>query len=504
MKSIYNIYDDRLQDARIENANYAIGLEKATEVLKKELENLYVVKNELYEKVDKGIAEVKNDNTRVVKLFSGYKKNFHVMQHKFTQLSDFIKDIRFRINLKEDVQRREYHHMANMINFDKKNQPGFYDGVYSNKLIKKGLGTQLKDYIEGKITADQLFKKRADHFKSAGSEGMIKNSLNNLGNSNNNINNIEETKYSFIDLFKESLKGKNFPLKKSQSRDTIQEEDDENINNNNELNSVLNKKPKDKNNTKKIEEIKEENSGRTKDKEIIIKPKNEEDKIKIVSIDKDNDIDKDKEKNSDSIKKNLERKSTMKNAIDNLFHVKNIMVNIKNDPNQNQLNENTNSNSKTKTENNKNLVRPMTGNPNMKTNIQNNPLKQNYIKENIQQTDNTKNKNKSNISVENKKENHDKKAKENMYNKTMISLAQNIPPLTANTINKKSNSSNKKNVKYFVKQNNDNANKGNQRAFSGIRNDEAKNFENIFNNLKSYIPKNDINMNENSYVKKKK
>ena len=50
MKSIYNIYDDRLQDARIENANYAIGLEKATDVLKKELENLYVVKQELLKK----------------------------------------------------------------------------------------------------------------------------------------------------------------------------------------------------------------------------------------------------------------------------------------------------------------------------------------------------------------------------------------------------------------------------------------------------------------------
>ena len=137
MKSIYNIFDDRLQDARIENANYAIGLEKATEVLKKELENLYVVKSELYEKVDKSMAEVKNDNTRVVKLFTGYKKNFHIMQHKFTQLADFIKDVRFRINLKEDVQRREYAHMSNMINFDKKNQPGFYDGVYSSKLIKK-------------------------------------------------------------------------------------------------------------------------------------------------------------------------------------------------------------------------------------------------------------------------------------------------------------------------------------------------------------------------------
>ena len=106
MKSIYNIYDDRLQDARIENANYAIGLEKATDVLKKELENLYVIKNELYEKVDNGIEEIKNDNNRVIKLFIGYKKGFNLLQTKFTQLSEFIKDVRFRINLKEDVNRR--------------------------------------------------------------------------------------------------------------------------------------------------------------------------------------------------------------------------------------------------------------------------------------------------------------------------------------------------------------------------------------------------------------
>ena len=160
MKSIFNVYDDRLQDTRIENANYAVGLEKATDVLKKELEQLYVIKKELYEKVDNGMQEVKNDNTRVVKLFTGYKKNFHIMQHKFTQLSDFIKDIRFRINLKEDIKRREYSQMSDLINFDKKKKPGFYDGVYDYNIIKKGLSSQLRDYIEGKITADQLFKKK--------------------------------------------------------------------------------------------------------------------------------------------------------------------------------------------------------------------------------------------------------------------------------------------------------------------------------------------------------
>ena len=297
MKSIYNIFDDRLQDARIENANYAIGLEKATEVLKKELENLYVVKSELYEKVDKSMAEVKNDNTRVVKLFTGYKKNFHIMQHKFTQLADFIKDVRFRINLKEDVQRREYAHMSNMINFDKKNQPGFYDGVYSSKLIKKGLGAQLKDYIEGKITADQLFKRRGDpnnqsHNKTFNNDNMVQNNLTNIKD--------EETKFNFIDLFKESLKGKGFPenkQKSSHAKEIIKEEEETNTSNN-ELNSIFNKTTKELNFKRsgtsqfKIEEKKEEQKRentsqkkekeREKEKEIIIKPKNEEEKIKII------------------------------------------------------------------------------------------------------------------------------------------------------------------------------------------------------------------------------
>ena len=293
MKSIYNIFDDRLQDARIENANYAIGLEKATEVLKKELENLYVVKNELYEKVDKSMAEVKNDNTRVVKLFSGYKKNFHIMQHKFTQLSDFIKDIRFRINLKEDVQRREYAHMSNLINFDKKHQPGFYDGVYSTKLMKKGFGAQLKDYIEGKITADQLFKKRTDQNSSNTKSNVNDNKgKNNLTNLNNNTKDEEETKFNFIDLFKESMKGKGFGESKSKTnktKDVIKEEAENNIDN--ELNFLLNKTEKEKNiinNQNSVsnfkvdeikEEVKQENSGRTMEKEIIIKPKSEEEKI---------------------------------------------------------------------------------------------------------------------------------------------------------------------------------------------------------------------------------
>ena len=512
MKSIYNIFDDRLQDARIENANYAIGLEKATEVLKKELENLYVVKSELYEKVDKSMAEVKNDNTRVVKLFTGYKKNFHIMQHKFTQLADFIKDIRFRINLKEDVQRREYAHMSNMINFDKKNQPGFYDGVYSSKLIKKGLGAQLKDYIDGKITADQLFKRRGDpnnqsHNKTFNNDNMVQNNLTNIKD--------EETKFNFIDLFKESLKGKGFPenkQKSSHTKEIIKEEEETNTSNN-ELNSIFNKTTKELNFKRsgtsqfKIEEKKEEQKRentsqkkekeREKEKEIIIKPKNEEEKIKIISIDKDKDK---KDNNSeDKVIKTFEKKSSIKNAINNLFNVKNIMENITREPSENQINEISKKESKK-------IVRPVTSTM-KKTFVDVNPLKSTDSKlESIinEETEVIKNKNKNNSIKESKDEIPEKKGKENIYNKTMNSLAQNYPPLTANNINKKANSSNKKNVKYFVKQNKENnANKGN-RAFSGIKTDDTKTFENLFNNLKSYIPKNDINMEGKSLLKMKK
>ena len=512
MKSIYNIFDDRLQDARIENANYAIGLEKATEVLKKELENLYVVKSELYEKVDKSMAEVKNDNTRVVKLFTGYKKNFHIMQHKFTQLADFIKDVRFRINLKEDVQRREYAHMSNMINFDKKNQPGFYDGVYSSKLIKKGLGAQLKDYIEGKITADQLFKRRGDpnnqsHNKTFNNDNMVQNNLTNIKD--------EETKFNFIDLFKESLKGKGFPenkQKSSHTKEIIKEEEETNTSNN-ELNSIFNKTTKELNFKRsgtsqfKIEEKKEEQKRentsqkkekeREKEKEIIIKPKNEEEKIKIISIDKDKDK---KDNNSeDKVIKTFEKKSSIKNAINNLFNVKNIMENITREPSENQINEISKKESKK-------IVRPVTSTM-KKTFVDVNPLKSTDSKlESIinEETEVIKNKNKNNSIKESKDEIPEKKGKENIYNKTMNSLAQNYPPLTANNINKKANSSYKKNVKYFVKQNKENnANKGN-RAFSGIKTDDTKTFENLFNNLKSYIPKNDINMEGKSLLKMKK
>ena len=172
------------------------------------------------------------------------------------------------------------------------------------------------------------------------------------------------------------------------------------------------------------------------------------------------------------------------------------MSNLTKDPNDSKVNETNKTESKNKN-------RPMTVHTNKQSIIDINPFKQinnSTIKE---ENEIKKPKTSHYASIEIKQEKRDKKIKDNIYNTTINPPAQNIPPIINNMMNKKANSSNKKNVKYYVKARN-NANKGNQRAFSGIKNDDAKTFQTMFNNLQSYMPKNDLNMYENNNFYKKK
>ena len=175
------------------------------------------------------------------------------MAHKFTQLSDFIKDIRFRINLQEDVKRREYYQMSDLINFDKKKK-GFYDGIYDHNIIKRGFTSQLKDYIEGKITADQLFKKKGEQVKSFGEKNSLSLPLNNRRRKNS-VSGISNSDDKYSEEFQLNINDemkKSFPKRMSMvpqdlimlnyKKDIIKEESDDN--NSQESNSSFNKENK--------------------------------------------------------------------------------------------------------------------------------------------------------------------------------------------------------------------------------------------------------------------
>ena len=547
IKSIFSIYDDRLQDTRLENASYAVGLERATETLKKELEKLEIFRRDLYEKVENGILEVKNDNTRVVKLFTGYKKNFHIIQHKFTQLSDFIKDIRFRINLKEEIKRREYSHMSDLINFDKKKKPGFYEGVYDANIIKKGFSSQLKDYIEGRIKAEDLFKKKNETKKSAdkqsetilNNETIRKKSVS--GNINLDNNYGDEIKLNFVDLFKNTLSQRKSLIpgnpKLNYKKEEIKEEDDENYNSSKEFNEIFSKTLKEKtiNNFLEKDEIINGDKKQVKNKSIDKKDKKDntiiskKDDSKIQIISKSKDI----ENNNDSSQKNT--RSSIKNVINDLFNFRNIIDNIQNVNNETTSKEiNDNQNRKNGKEKNNTIIVNKEINNNLNNNIINdiykNKQKQrsfarpgtalNFKKNNniIEQTsfkqknneialNNELNNNKGNRLLSYKDNtnvgNQEHKINNvNIYNATMNSLGQFIQTSDNNSnYKKKSNSSNQKNNKFFLKEYNVNPS---IKALAGIRKEETRTIENIFNNLNKYATKNDINMNENNYIDKRK
>ena len=189
MQSLIQLYDDRLQDTRVENAHYSIGLEKKAEELSKLIVNVENTKNELYNKFDKEVKVIKDNYESTKVFFYKYKKQYILLKDRFTQLAEFIKDIRFRTNLGEEIKRKEFLLMANKIDFTKKqsldesekkkqienkyndekfNYYNFVNDISSTSIIKR--------YISGELKAEDLFKVDHKNYATEGNENHNNNS----------------------------------------------------------------------------------------------------------------------------------------------------------------------------------------------------------------------------------------------------------------------------------------------------------------------------------------
>ena len=292
--------------------------------------------------------------------------------------------------------------------------------------------------------------------------------------------------------------------------------------------------------------------------EKVNKQKLEDSKIQIVS--------KDKEKNKNEEEKKPEKKdrSSIKNVIKDLFNVKNIIDNLKNQNNNspqkenasnqsakkknivennnnndnsnnknnnnssnniinnknnnntnninniNVINNNINQNKKDTNKNNKNTIRSAL--PMNRKNYKNED--QNSIKNNMGNTNNNVNLNAQKIRTiytahENKKVGiYDPRAVNvNIYNATLNPLTNCIQTIGKLSPKKKSNSTNQKNNKIALKQNTFNPGYNSSfRDYGAIKKEEARKLESMYNDLVSYIPQNEMNIEENKqfgYMKKK-
>ena len=120
IQSLLKVYDDRLQDSRVENSHYAIGIKKQTEEIQKQMEFLKNFKSQLL-----GIKETEE-------LFNNYNFELSTIKERIDKINEIIKEL------------MSFHSSPGknfMKDFERKSSK-VYSGV--------------KQYIKGNINANEL------------------------------------------------------------------------------------------------------------------------------------------------------------------------------------------------------------------------------------------------------------------------------------------------------------------------------------------------------------
>ena len=135
------ILEKRIEALRVENGEYSYNLQKRADDLQIEWEKLNEMENRLNKKYNEELNKFNAIIDKISNKFDKNKEEFYLIKNKFTELSEFIKDIRFRKNLnninkmnningkreilnERDVtlERRIFREMSNKIDFSKRHK----------------------------------------------------------------------------------------------------------------------------------------------------------------------------------------------------------------------------------------------------------------------------------------------------------------------------------------------------------------------------------------------
>ena len=129
----FNTTQDLVLATRIENSQNAMKLIEKTKELEKYHDKLKEIKKEIYEDNEKQLEKFKKEVENNNKIFTKNENDFQVLKQRFTQLSQFIKDIRFQRNIKHE----KYENMAKKIDFNRNQKfKDDYDMNLYNEIAK--------------------------------------------------------------------------------------------------------------------------------------------------------------------------------------------------------------------------------------------------------------------------------------------------------------------------------------------------------------------------------
>lgn len=112
-----------IEQLKIVNGNEALKLRENAMELKKQTEKAIVFREDIQKKFNEEVVKFQNSSDEIIKSIEGYKKEFGKIKIRFSELIEFIKDVRFRRNLVnfDGISKREVRELADKIEIKKKN-----------------------------------------------------------------------------------------------------------------------------------------------------------------------------------------------------------------------------------------------------------------------------------------------------------------------------------------------------------------------------------------------
>ena len=144
-QGMIDILGERIMELKVENAKYSMDIMNKSDELSKKWEKVEEFKKNILNEFEIKSNDYKKGNENLLNKFNEFKIEYKVIKDKFLELAEFIKDIRFKKNIKningENINKRDikniYNSLKNMnIDINKKNDNKDKINEKTKELIK--------------------------------------------------------------------------------------------------------------------------------------------------------------------------------------------------------------------------------------------------------------------------------------------------------------------------------------------------------------------------------
>ena len=207
LKDLLAEYDQKIRNAKEQGDLYIQEIKTTVEKFREQLDEFINIKNTISDEIKNEVDKLVKENEKTNNMFRSNKKEFNLMKDRFTQLSEFIKDVRFRNNLGQEIKRREFNQISEKVDFSKKQKIlsdkniALYDTKYQND-------NDLPDFLKSRVNSDE-------------SKKILKNKIKGRNNDNISKDNKTSEEYYLEENITEKNNNNKFSFEKNFSDSSI-------------------------------------------------------------------------------------------------------------------------------------------------------------------------------------------------------------------------------------------------------------------------------------------